>query len=85
MMVEDNRQRYPITCPGCGSKLEIGKSIFHEWGMNDLGACVCPECKMAIHCTYVPESDSMSVETYHDWVERRQSDLVKNKESEVGP
>lgn len=75
-------QRYPITCPGCGAKHEIEKSMAQELGLHHLGSAICPDCRMVIHCTYLPESDQMSVEPLNDYVERRKSE---SSEREVSP
>lgn len=72
-------QRYPITCPGCGAKHEIEKSMAQELGLHHLGSCVCPDCKTVIHCTFLTESGQMSVESLKDYVERRRSELGKRE------
>jgi len=74
-MPEDKAKRYPIVCPGCGAQHDIAKSIFQEtFGMYDLGSCICPKCKMHIHCSYIPESDRMEVVPYSEWWEHYKSD-----------
>lgn len=63
-MTEDNRMRYKIICPCCGSVQYACKSIFQEMGLRNAGRGGCLECKEPMKLIYNPEADTMQADKW---------------------
>lgn len=84
MGATDTRERYPGTCPKCGQKMFICKSIAMVMGINT-GTGTCRACGLFMHIEFNSESKSMELEPFDRYVDRihaRQS--VEGKKNEEG-
>ena len=45
-------KRYDITCPACGHKMAVHKSILHEMGYAEYGRGCCLNCDTNMNLIY---------------------------------
>ena len=61
------RKTYPGTCPKCGARIFIGKSIMMEQGVN-IGQGKCPRCRTLHHIQFNEENQRMDLTPLEEYL-----------------